>query len=143
MFSNSPTIGDWETFIADDLTAIDAATARSHRARPRTGRTFDGRLRDDANRDEAAGRVRGDVCDEFVLPDERGRRPWRRAGPRGCGRTRGGAGRARRRARQRVVGAGGGLGAQRETPPDFFDLPTQDGETQPLIAANGSPIRRW
>ena len=81
MFSNSPTTGDWETFIARDLTDIHRQAVSHHRVtrRPWPRRPLDGRLRHDSHRHEAAGGVRGALCDELVLSDERSGRARRRA----------------------------------------------------------------
>jgi hypothetical protein len=59
MFSNSPTIGDWETFIAQDLTTFIDKRYRTIASREtsRSRRPLDGRIRHDAHRHEAAGQL--------------------------------------------------------------------------------------
>ena len=73
MFSNSPTTGDWEAYIAEDLvTYIDAHYRTiADRSATRARRTFDGRIWNDADRHETSGGLLGALCDEFLLSDER------------------------------------------------------------------------
>ncbi len=71
MFSNSPTTGDWETFIAQDLTQyIDGhyRTIANRGGRGPCG-ALHGRIRHGPDRHETPGRVLRAVCDEFLLPD--------------------------------------------------------------------------
>ena len=85
MYSNSPTTGDWERFIAEDLVAYIDGHYRTlpEPHEPWAGRSLDGRLWCAADRDEAPGRVLEPVHDEFVLPD-REPQPERRDDG-GCG----------------------------------------------------------
>jgi enterochelin esterase-like enzyme len=146
MFSNSPTTGFWETFVADDLTAyIDTRyrTIASRDARGLGGHSMGGygTLRigmKQANafgalyamsscclmNDPAAGRGgaagRGDA--------ERGAPQGRGAG-QGAGQGRGG-GMANALSAQAAAWA-----PNPKNLPQFIDLPTKDGEIQPLVAA--------
>jgi len=161
MYSNSPTVGDWETFIAQDLpAAIDKRyrTIASRQGRGLAGHSMGGYgtvrvgmkqpaaftalyamsscclMNDPAGRGAGAGaRAAGPGPGEGAA---RGQGPGRGdAGARGDGAGRGAA-----------AGRGGGmanaLSAQAaawapnpKNPPQFFDLPTKDGEIQPMIAA--------
>src|SRR5688572_1451447 len=146
MFSNSPTIGDWETFIAQDLTEfIDRRyrTIASRDGRGLAGHSMGGygTMRIGMKQPAAfAALYAMSSCCLMNDPAARGAGP----GPRGDAAARGtGAGRGE--GRGAGAGRGGGmanaLSAQAaawapnaKTPP-FFDLPTKDGELQPLIAA--------
>ena len=147
MFSNSPTTGFWETFIADDLTTyIDKRyrTIASRDGRGLAGHSMGGygTLRIGMKQghafgalyamsscclmnDPAAGRGgaagRGDVG--------RGAAPQGRGAGRGAGQARGG-GMANALSAQAAAWA-----PNPKNPPEFFDLPTKDGEIQPLVAA--------
>ena len=70
MYSSSVTTGDFETYIARDVVAYIDAHYRTmpNREQPRPGRPLDGRLRRDADRHEARGRVRQPLHHEPVLP---------------------------------------------------------------------------
>jgi enterochelin esterase-like enzyme len=146
MFSNSPTIGDWETFIARDLTEfIDQRyrTIASRDGRGLAGHSMGGygTMRIGMKQPAAfAALYAMSSCCLMNDPAARGTGP----GPRGDAAARG-AGGGRGDGRGAGVGRGGGmanaLSAQAaawapntKTPP-FFDLPTKDGEIQPLIAA--------
>jgi enterochelin esterase-like enzyme len=162
MYSNSPTTGDWEGYIAQDLISYIDSHYRTlaHRdSRGLSGHSMGGygTIRIGMKHPEAfsslyamsacclmnnpaqqaapgaGGRGRGNAA-----PAAPATAPERGAAPRGqapaAGRGRGGA------------GGGGGfanaLSAQAAAwapnpmnPPQFFDLPTKDGEVQPLIAA--------
>ena len=153
MFSNSPTTGDWETFIAQDLTTfIDKRyrTIASREGRGLAGHSMGGygTMRIGMKQPSAfAALYAMSSCCLMNDPAARGAGP----GPRGDGAPgRGdaaarGAGAGRGDGRGAGAGRGGGmanaLSAQAaawapnaKTPP-FFDLPTKDGELQPLIAA--------
>jgi enterochelin esterase-like enzyme len=148
MFSNSPTIGDWETFIAQDLTAfVDKRyrTIASRDGRGLAGHSMGGygtmRIGMKQPASFAALYAMSSCC-LMNDPAARGAGP----GARGDGAAgRGDAAAARGAGAGRGAGRGGGmanaLSAQAaawapntKTPP-FFDLPTKDGELQPLIAA--------
>ena len=152
MFSNSPTTGDWETFIAQDLTTfIDKRyrTIASREGRGLAGHSMGGygTMRIGMKQPSAfAALYAMSSCCLMNDPAARGAGP----GPRGDAPGRGdaaarGAGAGRGDGRGAGAGRGGGmanaLSAQAaawapntKTPP-FFDLPTKDGEIQPLIAA--------
>jgi len=166
MYSNSPTVGDWETFIAQDLTgAIDKRyrTIASRDGRGLAGHSMGGygTVRIGMKQptafvalyamsscclmnDPAAGRggagARGQAAGRETGA---GREPGagREAGPgRDAGAGRGAA--PGRGAGGRGGGMGNALSAQAAAwasnplnPPQFFDLPTKDGEIQPLVAA--------
>ena len=147
MFSNSPTTGFWETFVADDLTAfIDKRyrTIASRNGRGLAGHSMGGygTMRIGMKQAHAFGALyaMSSCCLMNDPAAGRGGAPGR-----GDAAARGGAGRgdAGRGAPQ---GRGGGmanaLSAQAaawapnpKNPPQFFDLPTKDGEIQPLVAA--------
>ena len=147
MFSNSPTTGDWETFIARDLT--DFIDTRYRTVASRAGRGLAGHsmggygtMRIGMKQPAAfAALYAMSSCCLMNDPAARGAGP----GPRGDAPARG-AGAGRGDGRGAAAGRGGGgmanaLSAQAaawapnaKTPP-FFDLPTKDGELQPLIAA--------
>jgi enterochelin esterase-like enzyme len=146
MFSNSPTTGFWETFVADDLTAyIDKRyrTIASRDARGLAGHSMGGygTMRIGMKQAHAfAGLYAMSSC--CLMNDP--------AAGRGGAAGRGDAGRGAPQGRGAGLGAGqargGGmanaLSAQAaawapnpKNPPQFFDLPTRDGEIQPLVAA--------
>lgn len=143
MFSNSPTIGDWETFVARDLTsAVDARyrTIAFREGRGLAGHSMGGygtmRVGMKQPASFAAMYAMSSCC---LMNDPAGRG----AGPgRGDGAGRGeGAGRGNAPAGRGGVLANA-LSAQASAwapnvnnPPDYFDLPTKDGEVQPIIAA--------
>ena len=115
MYSSSPTVGDFEQFVARDLVAyVDAhyrTLAEPHQPRPR--RSFDGRLRRHADRHEARRRLRQPVHHEPVLPVA----AWPRAAEqrsREDARQREGPGRRERPAVRRPRAARGrrGVGAE-------------------------------
>jgi enterochelin esterase-like enzyme len=139
MFSNSPTTGDWETFIARDLTEfIDKRyrTIASRAGRGLAGHSMGGYGTMRIGMKQPAAFAALYAMSSCCLMND----PAARGGGAGRGDGRGdGRGAAAGR------GGGGGmanaLSAQAaawapnaKTPP-FFDLPTKDGELQPLIAA--------
>jgi enterochelin esterase-like enzyme len=162
MFSNSPTTGFWETFVADDLTAyIDKRyrTIASRDGRGLAGHSMGGYgtmrigmkqghafgalyamssccLMNDpaAGRGGAAGR--GDAGRGDAGRGDAGR------GAAPQGRAAGAAGQTQGAGQARGGGMANALSAQAaawapnpKNPPQFFDLPTKDGEIQPLVAA--------
>jgi len=142
MFSNSPTTGFWETFVADDLTAhIDKQyrTIASRDARGLAGHSMGGygtlRIGMKQAHAFAALYAMSSCC---LMNDP--------AAGRGGAAGRGDAGRGAPPGRGAGQGRGGGmanaLSAQAaawapnpKNPPQFFDLPTKDGVIQPLVAA--------
>jgi S-formylglutathione hydrolase FrmB len=149
MYSNSPTIGDWETFIAQDLTAaIDKRyrTIALRDARGLAGHSMGGYGTMRIGMKQPAAFAALYAMSSCCLMNDPG------AG-RGAAGTRGetagreaGAGRGAVAGRGAPAGRGGGmanaLAAQAaawapnpQNAPQFFDLPTKDGEVLPLIAA--------
>ncbi len=129
MFSNSPTTGDWETYIARDLIAyIDShyRTIADRSARGLAGHSMGGygTVRIGMKHPEAFSVA---VRDEFLLPDERSRS--------GCFPGSVSESAADRGSRARALRASRGMGSGHLNPPKYFDLPTKDGEVLPLIAA--------
>ena len=153
MFSNSPTTGFWETFVADDLTAfIDKRyrTIASRNGRGLAGHSMGGygTMRIGMKQAHAFGALyaMSSCCLMNDPAAGRGGAPGRgdAAGRGDAGR--GDAGRGAPQGRGAAQGRGGGmanaLSAQAaawapnpKNPPQFFDLPTKDGESQPLVAA--------
>jgi len=156
MYSNSPTIGDWETFIAQDLTAaIDKRyrTMASREARGLAGHSMGGygtmRIGMKQPTAFAALYAMSSCC---LMNDPaagrggagaRGQAAGREAGAgRGAEAVGRGAAPSRGAAPGRGAGMANALSAQAaawapnpQNPPQFFDLPTKDGEIQPLVAA--------
>ena len=142
MYSNSPTIGDWETFIAQDLPAfIDKQyrTIASRDSRGLAGHSMGGYgtmrvgMKQPASfaalyamsscclmNDPAAGRGAGGRGD---APPGRGDGVGRGAAGRGNGLANAWAAQA------------AAWAPNPNNPPQYFDLPTKEGEIQPLIAA--------
>jgi enterochelin esterase-like enzyme len=150
MYSNSPTIGDWETFIAQDLTAaIDKRyrTMASREARGLAGHSMGGygtmRIGMKQPTAFAALYAMSSCC---LMNDPAAGRGGAGARGQAAGRE-AGAGRGaeavgRGAAPGRGAGMANALSAQAaawapnpQNPPQFFDLPTKDGEIQPLVAA--------
>jgi S-formylglutathione hydrolase FrmB len=147
MYSNSPTIGDWETFIAQELPAfIDARyrTVASREGRGLAGHSMGGygtmRVGMKQPSAFAALYAMSSCC---LMNDPAA---GRGAGARGQGAPGRGDGAGRGDGRAAGAGRGGGmanaLAAQAAAwapnpmnPPDFFDLPTRDGQVQPIVAA--------
>jgi len=128
MFSNSPTTGDWETFIAKDLIAyIDGhyRTVADRNARGLAGHSMGGygTVRIGMKHPEAFSVLyaMSSCClmndPQRLLPGATANRP-----PSGA--------LAHALSAQAAAWAPDTL-----SPPTFFDLPTRDGEVQPLIAA--------
>ena len=146
MFSNSPTTGFWETFVADDLTAyIDKRyrTIASKDGRGLAGHSMGGygTMRIGMKQGHAFGALYA-MSSCCLMNDP--------AAGRGGAAGRGDAGRGAapqgRGAGQGAPARGGGmanaLSAQAaawapnpKNPPEFFDVPTKDGEIQALVAA--------
>ena len=146
MFSNSPTTGDWETFIAQDLTTfIDKRyrTIASRESRGLAGHSMGGygtmRIGMKQPGSFAALYAMSSCC-LMNDPAARGAGPGPRgdAAPRGAGAGRGdgrGAGAGRGGGMANALSAQAAAWAPNTKTPPFFDLPTKDGEIQPLIAA--------
>jgi enterochelin esterase-like enzyme len=146
MFSNSPTTGFWETFVADDLTAyIDQRyrTVASKGGRGLAGHSMGGygTMRIGMKQAHAFGALYA-MSSCCLMNDP--------AAGRGGAAGRGDAGRGAPQGRGAGQGAGQGRGGgmanalsaqaaawapNPKNPPQFFDLPTKDGEIQPLVAA--------
>ena len=140
MFSNSPTIGDWETFIARDLTEfIDKRyrTIASRDGRGLAGHSMGGygTMRIGMKQPAAfAAMYAMSSCCLMNDPAARGAGP----GPRGAGAGRGdgrGAGDGRGGGMANALSAQAAASAPNTKTPPFFYITTKDGEIQPLIAA--------
>jgi enterochelin esterase-like enzyme len=146
MYSNSPTIGDWETFVARDLpVAIDAKyrTIAAREARGLAGHSMGGygTMRVGMKQPGSFGALYA-MSSCCLMNDPAGRGVGAGRGDlAGRGNAAPPAGRGAPQA-----GRGGGLAnalsAQAaawapnvHNPPDYFDLPTKDGEIQQPIAA--------
>ena len=158
MYSASPTTGDWESFIADDLVKfIDGRyrTAAARESRGLAGHSMGGygTLR--------IGMKRPDVFSTLYImsacclmndPTPRGGGPGRAAGapaaqaPAAGQAARGGAAGDGRGAAEGRGGRGNAFGNVQQAqgaawspnpnnPPDYLDLPVRDGELQPLVRA--------
>jgi enterochelin esterase-like enzyme len=157
MFSNSPTTGFWETFVADDLTAfIDKRyrTIASRDARGLAGHSMGGygTMRIGMKQahafgalyamsscclmnDPAAGRGGAPGRGDAVGRGDAGRGDAGRGAPQGRGAAPG-AGQGRGGGMTNALSAQAAAWAPNpKNPPQFFDLPTKDGEIQPLVAA--------
>jgi enterochelin esterase-like enzyme len=167
MFSNSPTTGDWETFVAGDLTTfIDGRyrTTASREGRGLAGHSMGGYgtmrigmkqpaafaalyamsscclMNDPAARGAGPG-PRGDAAGRGAAPAGRGDGRGGAAGRGAAGRGAAGRGDAGRGDAGRGGGMANALSAQAAAwapntkAAPYFDLPTKDGEIQPLIAA--------
>jgi len=147
MYSNSPTTGDWETFVTEDLVNyIDShyRTLASRESRGLAGHSMGGygtlRIGMKYPNSYAAIYAMSSCClnsNPFA-----GRGP---AGPAKQGDAKQGDAKAGKDAKARG-GRGGGFGNAQfaqaaawapnpKNPPQFFDLPTKDGQVVPAIAA--------
>jgi enterochelin esterase-like enzyme len=146
MFSNSLTTGDWETYIAEDLVNyIDShyRTIAERRARGLAGHSMGGygTVRIGMKRPEAFSVLyaMSSCClmqnPQQLLPGQ----------PAAGKQSADGNAQAKQAAGKQAKGGGAlanALSAQAaawapnpQNPPQYFDLPTKDGEVQPLIAA--------
>ena len=138
MFSNSPTIGDWETFVARDLTAaIDARyrTLASRAARGLAGHSMGGygtmRIGMKQPGSFAALYAMSSCC---LMNDPAGRGAG--AGrSNASGRGDSPAGRAGGALANALSAQASAWAPNVNKPPEYFDLPSKDGEIQPLVAA--------
>ena len=144
MFSNSPTTGDWETFIANDLVGyIDGhyRTIADRSARGLSGHSMGGygTVRIGMKRPEAFGALyaMSSCCllqdAQNLLPGQpaAGKQAPPNADAKGKQGKQGGSG-ALAKALQSQAAA---WAPNPQNPPLYFDLPTKDGELQPLVAA--------
>jgi S-formylglutathione hydrolase FrmB len=150
MYSNSPTTGNWEGFIASDLVSyIDShyRTVATRESRGLSGHSMGGygTLRIGMKHPEvfSALYAMSSCCLMNNPGAARGRGPAPGAAPQEGARGRGGRG-----------GRGGGFGNAQsaqaaawspnpQNPPEYFDPPVVDGVVQPLVAARflaNSPI---
>jgi len=153
MYSNSPTIGDWETFVAQDVPAyVDQRyrTIASREGRGLAGHSMGGygTMRVGMKQPSAFAALYAMSSCCLMNDPAAGRGTGARgATARGEG-ARGEAAQGRGDGAGRAAGRGRGnpfanaLSAQAAAwapnpanPPLFFDLPTKDGQVQPLIAA--------
>ena len=143
MFSNSPTTGDWETFIANDLVAyIDGhyRTIADRSARGLSGHSMGGygTVRIGMKRPEAFNALyaMSSCCllqdAQNLLPGQpaAGKQAPPNADAKGKGKQGGGGALAKALQSQAAAWA-----PNPQNPPEYFDLPTKNGELQPLVAA--------
>ena len=141
MFSNSPATGDWETFIADDLVShIDGhyRTIANRSARGLSGHSMGGygTVRIGMKRPEAFGALYA-MSSCCLLQDAQNLLPGqaaagKQAPPATNAKGKQGGGGALARALQSQAAA---WAPNPQNPPEYFDLPTKNGELQPLVAA--------
>jgi S-formylglutathione hydrolase FrmB len=141
MFSNSPTTGDWETFVADDLTSyIDGHyhTIANRAARGLSGHSMGGygTVRIGMKRPDAFGALYA-MSSCCLLQDAQNLLPGqpaagKQAPPAANAKGKQGGGGALAKALQSQAAA---WAPNPQNPPLYFDLPTKDGELQPLVAA--------
>src|SRR5512146_845909 len=141
MFSNSPTTGDWETFVADDLTSyIDGhyRTIANRAARGLSGHSMGGygTVRIGMKRPEAFGALYA-MSSCCLLQDAQQLLPGqpaagKQAPPAADAKGKQGRGGALAKALQSQAAA---WAPNPQNPPEYFDLPTKNGELQPLVAA--------
>ena len=151
MFSNSPTTGFWETFVADDLTSyIDKRyrTIASKDGRGLAGHSMGGygTMRIGMKQGHAFGALYAMSSCCLMHDPAAGRGGAAGRGDAGRGDAGRGAPQGRGAGQGAAPARGGGmanaLSAQAaawapnpKNPPEFFDVPTKDGEIQPQIAA--------
>lgn len=141
MFSNSPTTGDWETFVADDLVSfIDGhyRTIANRTARGLSGHSMGGygTVRIGMKRPDAFGALYA-MSSCCLLQDAQNLLPGqpaagKQAPPAATGKGKQGGGGALAKALQSQAAA---WAPNPQNPPEYFDLPTKDGVLQPLVAA--------
>ena len=131
MYSNSPTIGDWETFIAQDLPAfIDKQyrTIASRDGRGLAGHSMGGYGTMRVGMKQAGSFAALYAMSSCCLMNDPA--AGRAAGARADAPSGRGNGLANALSAQAAAWA-----PNPKNPPQYFDLPTKDGEIQPLIAA--------
>ena len=137
MFSNSPTTGDWETFIAQDLTQyIDShyRTIANRGGRGLAGHSMGGygTVRIGMKRPEAFSALyaMSSCClmqnATQLLPGQAGAG---KGDAKGSGKQAGGA------LANALNSQAAAWAPNPKNPPQYFDLPTKDGEVRPLVAA--------
>jgi enterochelin esterase-like enzyme len=140
MFSNSPTTGDWETFIADDLVSyVDGRyrTIANRTARGLSGHSMGGygTIRIGMKRPDAFGALYA-MSSCCLLQDAQNLLPGQPAAgkqaPPPAANAKGKQGGALAKALQSQAAA---WAPNPQNPPEYFDLPTKDGVLQPLVAA--------
>lgn len=140
MFSNSPTTGDWETFVAEDLVSYIDGHYRSianRAARGLSGHSMGGygTIRIGMKRPDAFGALYA-MSSCCLLQDAQNLLPGqpaagKQAPPAADTKGKQGGG-ALAKALQSQAAA---WAPNPQNPPQFFDLPTKDGVLQPLVAA--------
>ncbi len=146
MFSNSPTTGDWETFIAQDLTQyIDShyRTIADRSGRGLAGHSMGGygTVRIGMKRPEAFS-VLYAMSSCCLMQNATQLLPGRPAAGKQGAPPNGAKGNAKGKGKQGGGALANALNSQAaawapnpKNPPQYFDLPTKDGQAQPLIAA--------
>ena len=137
MFSNSLTTGDWESYIAEDLPAyIDShyRTIANRNARGLAGHSMGGygTVRIGMKRPESFS-VLYAMSSCCLMNNPQQLLPGASAGKQSApaaDKAKGGGALAKALSAQAAAWA-----PNPQNPPQFFDLPTKDGEVQPLIAA--------
>jgi enterochelin esterase-like enzyme len=138
MFSNSPTTGFWETFVADDLTAyIDKRyrTIAAKDGRGLAGHSMGGygTMRIGMKQGHAFGAMYAmSSCCLMNDPAGRGAGAGR---SNASGRGDSPAGRAGGALANALSAQASAWAPNVNKPPEYFDLPSKDGEIQPLVAA--------
>jgi S-formylglutathione hydrolase FrmB len=141
MFSNSPTTGDWETFVASDLVSyIDGhyRTIADRAARGLSGHSMGGygTVRIGMKHPEAFGALyaMSSCCllqdAQNLLPGQGAAGKQAPAGADTKGKQGGGGALAKALQSQAAAWA-----PNPRNPPQYFDLPSKDGVLQPLVAA--------
>ncbi len=146
MFSNSPTTGDWETFIAQDLTQyIDShyRTIANRGGRGLAGHSMGGygTVRIGMKRPEAFS-VLYAMSSCCLMQNATQLLPGQAAAGKQAPPANNAKGDAKGKGKQGGGALANALNAQAaawapnpQNPPQYFDLPTKDGVVQPLIAA--------
>jgi enterochelin esterase-like enzyme len=146
MYSSSVTTGDWESYVANDLVAyVDShyRTLAKRESRGLSGHSMGGygTWRIGMKRPDVFGALYAMSSCCLLIDPARGGDPIARAARE---RASGQSGEAAPPPQQRGPAAGfaNALSAQAaawapnpDNPPDFFDLPTKNGEIDPLVAA--------
>jgi enterochelin esterase-like enzyme len=146
MFSNSLTTGDWESFVAVDLLEyIDGhyRTIANRDARGLSGHSMGGygTVRIGMKRPEAFSVLyaMSSCClmnnPQQLLPPRPGQPAAPNAGTPKAGAPNTGAPKGGGALANALSAQAAAWAPNPQNPPQYFDLPTKDGETQPLIAA--------